>query len=143
MHSPETIRDLALPPKKKTTSLRASTTPLYTEHLHYPSLLTLSLATTSPSLLSQQTCQNTNPPQPATSRTQIVSTICAEAVTKQPVITSIAPTKMMMIGNSSSAILRTSSSRKPHHQPTLRQNPRANHLHQSTQRSLRCTYPLQ
>ena len=143
MRSRVTIRDIVLPPKKKTTSLRASTTLLYTEHLHYLSLLTLSLATTSPSLLSHQICQNTNPPQPATSRTQIESTICAEAVAKPPVITTIAPTKMMMIGNSSSAILRTPTSRKPYHQATLRQNPRANHVHQSTQRSLKGTHPLQ
>ena len=142
MHSPETIRDLTLPPRKKTTSLRTSTTPHHTEHLYYLFLLTLSLATTSPSLLSHQTCQNANPPQPATSRTQIVSTICAEAVAKQPVITTLAPTKMM-IGNSLSAILRTSSSRKPYHWPTLRQNLRANHLHQSTQSSLSCTHLLQ
>ena len=143
MHSPETISDVVLPPKKKTTSLRASTTLLYLQHLHYLSLLTLSRATTSPSLLSHQTCQNTNPPQPATSRTQIVNTIRAEAVAKQPVITTLAPTKIMMIGNSSSAIRGTPSSRTPHHQPTLRQNLRATHLHQSTQRSFRGTHLLQ
>ena len=143
MHSPETIRDLVLVPKKKTTSLRASTTLLYTERLHYLPLLTLSLASTSPSLLSHQTCQNTNPPQAATSCTQIANIFCAEAVAKPPVITTLAPNKRMMIGNSSSAILRTPSFRKPHHQSTLRRNVRANHLHQSTQRSLRGTHPLQ
>ena len=100
-------------------------------------------ATTSPYLLSPQKCQNTNPPQPATSRTQIVNIICAEALAKPPVITTVAPTKMIMIGNTSLAILRTPSSRKLHHQPTLRQNLRANNLHQSTQRSLRGTHLLQ
>ena len=142
MHSTGTMRDLAHPLSKKTTSLRASTTLLYTEHRHYLPLLTLSLATTSPYLLSHQKCRNTYP-LPVTSRTQIASIICAEAVARPPDITTLAPTKMMVIGYSLSAILKTPSSRKPQHRPTLRMNLRASHLHQSTQRSLRGTRRLQ
>ena len=133
MQSLETIRNLVLPPRKKTTSCRASTTPHYTEHLHYLSLLTLSLATTSQYPLLHQICRNTNPPPPATSVIQIVNTICAEAMAKPPAITILALTKKMMTGSSLSTILMTPiSGSERTYRTTTRSGERSFHTKRST-----------
>ena len=127
----ETIRVSALTTRKKTTSLRASTTPHYTEHLHYPSLIKLSLAITSPFLLWLQICKNINAPLLVTSHTQLVNRICAEAVAKQLAITTLMYTKKMIPVKSSSAILNIPSCRILRQQTTCNKNQRAPLSHKS------------
>ena len=112
MHSPETTSDPVLPLKVKTIFHNASTTPPYTDNQQYLFLLTLSLAITSPSLLSHQTCPNANPPPRATSHTQTMNKICAEVMAKPPAITSLILIQMMMAENSLYTFLRTLSSSK-------------------------------
>ena len=135
MHAAETMRDTVLPPRKKTTSLRALTIPLNNECSHYLPLLTLSLASISLFHLSVQTCQNTKHPPPTTSHIHTANASFVEAFVKLPAITTLAITMMIMTGISLSALMKTTSFRKLHNSQ-IHKMLRAHLSYQSIQHSV-------
>ena len=80
----------------------------------------------------------TLPTPPKTSPIQIVNTIWAEAVAKLPAITTLANSKLIITGNSSSAILSTLSFRRSY-KPSNHKIRGVHLSHQSIQRSFKGT----